>query len=48
MMSKDKLTEYDATASNNTDVGGISVAEGMLPSAVNNCLLYTSDAADEP
>jgi hypothetical protein len=37
-MSKDKLTEYDATASNNTDVGGISVAEGMLPSAVNNAI----------
>ena len=37
-MSKDKLTDYDATASNNTDVGGISVAEGMLPSGVNNAL----------
>ena len=37
-MSKDKLTEYDATASNNTDVGGISIAEGMLPSAVNNAI----------
>jgi len=38
-MSKDKLTDYDSsTASNNTDVGGISVAEGMLPSAVNNSL----------
>ena len=37
-MSKDKLTDYDATASNNTDVGGVSVAEGMLPSAVNNAI----------
>lgn len=38
-MSKDKLTDYDSTtASNNTDVGGISVAEGMLPSAVNNSI----------
>lgn len=37
-MSKDKLTDYDATASNNTDVGGISVAEGMLPSGVNNAI----------
>ena len=37
-MSKDKLTDYDATASNNTDVGGISIAEGMLPSAVNNAI----------
>lgn len=37
-MSKDKLTDYDATASNNTDVGGVSVAEGMLPSGVNNAI----------
>jgi hypothetical protein len=38
-MSKDKLSDYDSTtASNNTDVGGISVAEGMLPSAVNNSI----------
>ena len=37
-MSKDKLTDYDATAANNTDVGGISIAEGMLPSAVNNAI----------
>jgi hypothetical protein len=37
-MAKDKLTQYDATASNNTDVGGISVAEGMLPSGVNNAI----------
>ncbi len=37
-MAKDKLTDYDSTASNNTDVGGISVAEGMLPSGVNNAI----------
>jgi len=37
-MPKDKLTDYDSTASNNLDVGGISVAEGMLPSAVNNAI----------
>lgn len=38
-MAKDKLSDYDSTtASNNTDVGGISVAEGMLPSAVNNSI----------
>jgi hypothetical protein len=37
-MSKDKLTDYDATAGNNTDIGGISVDEGMLPSNVNNAL----------
>jgi len=37
-MAKDKLTDYDSTASGNLDVGGISVAEGMLPSGVNNAL----------
>ena len=37
-MSKDKLTDYDATASGNLDVGGVSVAEGMLPSGVNNAI----------
>jgi len=37
-MSKDKLTDYDATAANNTDVGGISVDEGMLPSNVNDAI----------
>ena len=37
-MAKDKLTDYDATAANNLDVGGISVAEGMLPSGVNNAI----------
>ncbi len=37
-MAKDKLTQYDTTASNNTDVGGVSVAEGMLPSGVNNAI----------
>ena len=37
-MAKDKLTDYDATASGNLDVGGVSVAEGMLPSGVNNAI----------
>ena len=38
-MAKDKLTDYDSTtASNNTDIGGVSIAEGMLPSNVNNSM----------
>lgn len=38
-MPKDKLTEYDATAANNTDVGGVNLAESsMLPSDVNNAI----------
>lgn len=36
-MAKDKFTDYSATASSNTDVGGVNLAEGsMLPSDVNN------------
>jgi hypothetical protein len=37
-MAKNKLVDYDSTASGNLDVGGISVAEGMLPSNVNNAI----------
>tara|TARA_R110000764_G_scaffold117737_1_gene205096 strand:- start:136 stop:1479 length:1344 start_codon:yes stop_codon:yes gene_type:complete len=31
-----KITDYSTTAASNTDVGGISLAEGWLPSTVNN------------
>lgn len=38
-MAKDKITDYDATASNNTDVGGVNLAENsMNPSDVNNAI----------
>ena len=38
-MAKNKITEYDSTAANNTDVGGVNLAENsMLPSDVNNAL----------
>ena len=37
-MAKDKLTDYSATNSLNTDVGGVNIDEGMLPSDVNNAL----------
>ena len=37
-MPKDKLTDYSATNASNTDVGGVNIDEGMLPSAVNNAL----------
>jgi len=38
-MAKDKISDYDGvTAGNNTDIGGISTAEGMLPSTVNNAM----------
>lgn len=37
-MAKTKISEYNATASSNTDVDGINLAEGMAPSLVNNAL----------
>ena len=37
-MAKDKLNDYSASNASNTDVGGVNVDEGMLPSAVNNAL----------
>ncbi len=37
-MPKDKLTDYSATNASNTDIGGINIDEGMLPSAVNNSI----------
>jgi hypothetical protein len=37
-MAKDKLTDYNATATLNTDIGGINIDEGMLPSNVNNAM----------
>jgi len=37
-MAKNSVNDYSATADSNTDVGGISIAEGMLPSNVNNSL----------
>jgi hypothetical protein len=35
-MPKNSVSEYDTTASNNTDVGGVSTAEGMTPGLLNN------------
>ena len=38
-MAKTKISEYDATAGNNTDIDSISLAENvMIPSDVNNAL----------
>jgi hypothetical protein len=37
-MAKTKISEYSSTASNNTDVDGINIAEGMAPSNVNNAM----------
>jgi hypothetical protein len=38
-MPKTQVSDWDTTAANNTDIGGISLAEGvMLPSSVNNAI----------
>ena len=37
-MPKNKISEYSTTASDNTDIGGINIAEGMSPSDVNNAM----------
>lgn len=37
-MAKTKISEYSQTASSNTDIGGINIAEGMSPSLVNNSI----------
>jgi hypothetical protein len=37
-MPKNKVSEYSATAANNTDIGGINIAEGCAPSGINNAI----------
>ena len=37
-MPKNKVSEYSPTASNNTDIGGINIAEGCAPSGINNAI----------
>jgi hypothetical protein len=37
-MAKNKISEYSSTASNNTDIGNINIAEGCAPSGINNAI----------
>jgi microcystin-dependent protein len=37
-MPKNKVSEWSATASNNTDIAGINIAEGCAPSGINNAI----------
>ena len=37
-MPKNKVSEWSATPANNTDVGGIDIAEGCAPSGINNAI----------
>lgn len=37
-MSKDKVSEWSSTPSNNNDIGGINISEGCAPSGINNAI----------
>lgn len=37
-MAKNKVSEWSATPANNTDIGGINIAEGCAPSGINNAI----------
>ena len=37
-MPKIKISEYDSTASNNTDIDSINIDEGCAPSGINNAI----------
>jgi hypothetical protein len=37
-MAKTKISEWSATAANNTDINGIDIAEGCAPSGINNAI----------
>ncbi len=37
-MSRDKISEWSATAGSNTDVGGININEGCPPATINNAI----------
>jgi hypothetical protein len=37
-VAKTKISEYDASAGNNTDVNSVNIAEGCAPSGINNAI----------
>jgi hypothetical protein len=37
-MAKTKISEYDSTAANNTDINSINIDEGCSPSGINNAI----------
>lgn len=37
-MAKNKISEWSSTPANNTDIGGIDIAEGCAPSGINNAI----------
>lgn len=37
-MAKNKISEFSSNPANNTDIGGIDIAEGCAPSGINNAI----------
>jgi hypothetical protein len=37
-MAKNKISEFSSTPANNSDIGGINIAEGCAPSGINNAI----------
>ena len=37
-MTKAKISEYSSTAADNTDIGGVNIAEGCPPSSINDAI----------
>lgn len=37
-MAKTKISQYDSTAANNTDIDGVNIAEGCSPANINNAI----------
>jgi hypothetical protein len=37
-MAKNKISEFSSIPANNTDIGGINIAEGCAPSGINNAI----------
>jgi hypothetical protein len=37
-MAKTKISEFDSTPANNTDIDSINIAEGCAPSGINNAI----------
>ncbi len=46
-MSKEKVSQWDTNPANNTDVGGINIAENCPPSNINNAIRETMSQIKE-
>ena len=46
-MSKEKVSQWDVNPANNTDIGGINIAENCPPSNINNAIRETMSQIKE-